>query len=486
MEYPLASKISKTRIKTLKDFFEPKTVAIIGASHKPNSVGNVLVRNFLYGRFMGRVYLVNPNYKEILGKPCYPTVKEIPEKIDLAIVAVRAEIVPQIIEQCGEAGIKNVLVLSSGFRETGPDGAKLEQYMLSIAKKWDIRIIGPNCLGIYNAENGLDALFLPDTRLRRAKAGGVAFISQSGALLAAIMDLAAAIDIGFSKAVSYGNRADVDEATLIEYLLYDEKTKIIAAYIEGLEPGKGKQFLESIRRVIYHKPVIIVKGGKSISGSRAAASHTGSLAGEYNLFRSALRQVGAIEATNFEDMFDFIKALTMQPLLSGNKLLVLTNGGGLGVMMTDAAEEYGFNVPELSKETQSKLKSILRPFAAIKNPVDVTANGTAEMYREVLEIVFNSNEVDAAIIGILPQTPDLGIEIVDNLIVAKSLGKPMVVVTVGGELTTQISKMLETGGIPVYPSPERGVRALKVLRDYYEIKERFKCETSNLECGTDG
>jgi acetyl coenzyme A synthetase (ADP forming)-like protein len=477
--------ISKTRIKALKNFFEPKTIAIIGASPKPNSVGNVLVRNFIYGRFMGRVYLVNPNYKEILGKPCYPTVKDLPEKIDLAIIAVRAEIVPQIIEQCGEFGIKNVVILSSGFREIGPEGAKLEQNVIDIAKKWNIRIIGPNCLGIYDAENGVDALFLPDTRLKRAKPGGVAFISQSGALLASIMDLASAIDIGFSKAISYGNRADVDEATLIEYLLYDEKTKIIAAYIEGLEPGKGKQFLESIKRVVYHKPVIIVKGGKSVSGNRAALSHTGSMAGDYNLFKSALKQVGAIEARNFEDMFDFIKILTMQPLLSCNRLLVLTNGGGLGVMMTDAAEEYGFKVPELSQELQSKLRSILVPFAAVKNPVDVTANGTAEMYREVLELVLNSNEVDAAIIGVLPQTPVLGIEIVDNLIVAKSLGKPIAVVAVGGELTAQISKMLETGGVPVYPSPERGIRALKVLRDYYDIRERFKCETSSLECDSD-
>ncbi len=469
----LSVTVRRTRIKALQKFFTPKTVAIIGASATPGNVGNILFRNFISGKFKGRAYPVNPKYKEILGRKCYKSVKELPEKIDLAVIAIPAPAVPKVVRECAEVGIKNIVILSGGFKETGPEGAKLEEEVVRIARENNIKIIGPNCVGIYDSRSGVDTLFLPTTRLRRAKPGGLAFLSQSGAFLASIMDLAAAIDIGFSKAVSYGNKCDVDEADLIEYLLYDEDTQVIAAYIEGLDPGEGKKFMEVISRVVAHKPVIIVKGGKSRMGGKAAASHTGSLAGSYRIFKAALKQAGAIEVKGFQEMFDVVKALANQPLMRGNRLFILTNGGGLGVMMADAADENGFEVPELSEDLQRKLRERFPPYFITHNPVDVTANGTAEHYGYALDVVLPSGEVDGVVVGILFQTPALGIEVVDNLIMAKRFGKPIVVVSIGGELSRQISKMLEVEGIPVYESPERAIRALATLRDYARIKEKF-------------
>ena len=466
MSYP-------TILKSLNYFFNPKSVAVIGASGIPGKVGYTIFNNLIRGNFKGRVYAVNPTRTTILGRTCYKSISEIPEQVDLAIITVKAEIVPEVLLECEMKGVKAAIIISAGFKEIGEEGRKIEEKISEIVKRGKIRVLGPNCIGVFDNISGLSTLFFPDTRMEKPKPGHISFISQSGAMLAMFLDWAAKENIGIAKAVNLGNRVDVDESDFILYLTFDEETKVILLYLEGLEEGKGRKFIEACRFAAFHKPIIAVKGGKTESGSKAVLSHTGAMAGNYNIYKAAFKQANVIEAKDFQEMIDMAKALVMLPLMAGNRIAVITNTGGAGVMATDALESKDFKIIEIDEKTQRNLKESLPAAASTKNPIDLTAEATAEHYRIVMNTVANLDYIDALLVCIGFHPPTIGFEVLDYVYYAKEFGKPIVSVIMGGTLAEKLSRIMENNQIPAYPTPERAVTALYALYEYSKIKQSY-------------
>ncbi len=447
-------------------FFNPASVAIVGASPKEGSIGRAILENMMR-RYRGKLYPVNPKYSEILGLKAYPRLVDIPEPVDLAVIAVRAEIVPAIMEDAAAKGVKGVIVVSGGFAEAGEEGRRLQERIKEIARKAGIRVIGPNCIGVYNALTGVDTFFLPWDRMRRPHKGPIAIISQSGAFLASVMDWAASEGIGISKAVNFGNKIDVDEVDLLEYFGEDENIKVIIVYLEGINPGRGKDFIRTAREVTEKrgKSIVLLKGGKTASGARAAASHTAALAGSYQVFRAAMRQANVIEVEDTITLFDMAKALALLNPPRGRRVAVVTNAGGPGVIATDNLVKYGLEVPAFSEKLRSRLREIFPPRVAVGNPVDLTGDATAEDFKKALEIIMESDEVDMLLVLALMQPPTMSEKVADYIaeLAWKHRDKPLVVVTIGSEYAERLSTYLESRGIPVYDFPERAVRALYAL-----------------------
>ncbi len=448
----------------LKNFFEPRSVAIIGASRNPKKIGHVIFRNFIEGSFKGKVYPINPNTRELLGQKCYPTVLSVKDRIDLAVICVQSPIVPGIIEQCGKKGIKACIIISGGFREIG--NTELENQCIHIAKKYGIRILGPNCMGIFSPVSGVDTLFLPRYKVERPKKGNIAFISQSGALGSVMLDWMAMKGYKLSYFVSYGNAADVDETELLEYLSNTKTTRVICAYIEGVK--NGRKFYNVLRKVSRKLPVIILKGGRTQEGTNAIHSHTGSLAGTSEIYTAAFKQANVIEAKTLEDLFDFARILSTQPKPKGNKIQIITNGGGFGILMADAVISKGMKLAEMSKKGLRRLKDAMPPYVVLRNPMDLTGDATTERYRIAIESAISDKNVDMIIVISLLQTPLLTTDIVD---VISELGrkgkKPTIFVALGGRFTSLLKKTLEDSGIPTFSYPERAAESLKVLYEYY-------------------
>ncbi len=464
--------MSDTR-RVLGLFFNPKSVAIIGASETPGKIGRVILENFAK-KYKGAIYPVNPKYDEILGFKAYKSVREIPEKVDLAVIIVRAQLVPGIMDDLGAKGIRAAIIVSGGFSEIGEEGAILESQVREKALKYGIRVIGPNGLGIYNAETGVDTFFLPEERMKRPPPGRIALISQSGALAAAVLDWAAFKGIGISKVVSYGNKIDIDDVDLLEYFEHDDDIDIILFYVEGFKPSRGRKFIEITRRVVAKKSIIMVKGGKTPAGAMAATSHTAALAGTYEVLRAALRKAGVVEVESIDELFDASKCLLSYRELKGDRVAVITNAGGMGVLATDALYKKGFKIPRLSNELQSKLREKLPFHCVTVNPIDLTGDTDDERYRIVFEDILASAEIDAVVVIALFQIPTLTLRLADYIIEAKQkFGKPIIAVSFGGVFTAEFAKRLEKAGIPVYESPEKAARALRVLREYAFLKKRI-------------
>jgi len=458
----------------LNKFFEPESVAVIGASEKPGTIGRAIMVN-LIEKFKGKIFPVNIKYDRVFGLPCYKSVLEIPDKVELAVIAVPAKIVPKIIKECGEKGVKAVIIISAGFREIGEEGAKREKEVVETARRYGIRIIGPNCLGVYDAHSGLNTIFNPPDRQHVPGPGPVAFISQSGALGAAVLDWISMMGVGLSKFVSYGNAADIDESELIEFLTLDPKTRIITAYIEGVEDGR--RFMNAISKALRkRKPVVILKAGKSERGVRAVASHTGSLAGTYRVYEAAIKQAGALL---IEELWEYplvLKALAWNPIPHGNRIAIVTNGGGAGVLATDAVEKQGLVMAELENTTIDKLREVLPPAASPYNPVDILGDAPAERYKNAIEIVSRDPNVDMIVVITIMQAPAIDMDKMRNVLgeARKSINKPLVVVAPGGEYTEKHSKLIEEEiKVPVYKSPEEAVRALRYLYEYKKALDRI-------------
>lgn len=443
----------------LQKFFSPKSVAVIGASHTPGKVGYVIAENFSSG-YGGKVFFVNPDPTPIFDRPTYPSVSKVPDEVDLAVIAVPATLVPRVLKECVAKRIGAVVIVSAGFSEVGDDGKRLEDQLRAIIKGTKTRVIGPNVVGVFDPHTGLDTVFLPRARMNRPKAGKIAFISQSGAVGTTIMDWLAEEGVGVSKFVSYGNAMDVTEADLIEYLADDPQTKVIAAYIEGIK-SHGKRFVTALKRASRKKPIIFLKSGKTEKGSHAAASHTGSLAGSARIYSTAFHQFGAIEAQDWEELFDFAKAFAMQPVPRGDRLLIVTNGGGFGVLATDEAERQKLHLNPLPDQTIQKLKKVMKGYASLHNPLDLTADSNAGMY----ELAFEDSaaKYDGAVMITLFQVPTLEESIVDRLTALQRHGKPILCCGAGGKFSREMAGRLEKMGIPVYPTPERAVRAFSAL-----------------------
>ncbi len=448
---------------SLDCFFNPKTVAVIGASRDSKKPGHVIFRNFLEGEFKGKVFPVNPNAKEILGQKCYKKTTDIKEKIDLAVIVVPAPIVPKILEDCGKKKIKGAIIISGGFKEVG--NVDLENQVKDIAKKYKMRIIGTNCIGIFDPHSGVDTIFNPSYKLGRPGEGEIAFISQSGAVMSVIMDWMGAKGYKASKFVSYGNATDVDESDLIEYIGKDKKTRVICVYLEGVKDGR--KFYNTAKKVSRKKPIIVIKAGITEEGSRSVSSHTGSLAGKIEAYRAAFKQSGVIEADDIEQVFDYARILAKQPLPKGKRTQIITDGGGFGVLATDFVIKNGLEMAKMKKENLDKMKKIFPKHIVVGNPIDLTGDATPEMYKIAIDAAIKDDNVDMIIVIALFQTPQLTPEVTEVIIEAsRNKKKPMVVISAGGEFTEVLKKTLEDNGVPCFSYPDRAVLALKALYKY--------------------
>lgn len=457
----------------LSRFFKPESIAIVGASPKEGKIGRVVLENFI-GRFEGRIYPVNRNYDEVLGLRCYRSVEELPEAPDLAIIAIPAPGVPEIVRELGEKGTRAVVIISGGFRETGTtEGEALERKLIEVARTYGIRILGPNCIGVFDNLSGVNTFFV--SKMMKPPRGRVAFISQSGAFAIALMDWMAYHGIGVSRAVSHGNKVDIDDVELLEYFGEDDETRVILMYIEGLKEGRGRLFMEVAKRVSQIKPIVVYKAGKTSRGGRAAVSHTAAIVGDYMIYRAAFKQAGIIEVENFDEMMDAVRILLDQPPMYGRRVYVVTDAGGVGVMLTDALTSMGFEVPIAPPDLREKLRKKLPPHWIVDNPIDLTGDADDESYIEVLEILAEREDVDAIVVVALPQIPNLKGTFVDHVVnLKKRLGKPIVCLAIGSDAAIEIAKKLQENGVTVFESPERLARALKILYVYSTARLRRK------------
>lgn len=442
----------------LDPFFKPEGVAVIGASRDPHKLGHGVVRNLKEYRYRGPIYPVNKTASEILGERCYPNVTQVPDPVDLAVVIVPSKAVPDTLRECGDRGIKHAIVVSGGFSETGEEGRKLEDELKNVADEMGIHVIGPNCIGTIDTHTPVNTTFvtgMPET-------GEIGFSSQSGAMVASVIDWARGAGVGFSRIVSLGNQAGVNETQMIEALRQDNQTKVITAYIEGVSDGKA--FLESAKKAALEKPFVALKGGRGKSGAKAVASHTGALAGSTEAYEAAFKRSGVQQAGTMEEMFDWARALAWQPLPKGNKVAVLTNAGGPAILAVDALEKAGLEMAELSGETKNYLKSRLPRAASINNPVDVLAGSGPGTYAVALDALLTDEHVDSVVVIQAPQDwflPASLAEVVGE--VAGVHDKPVIASIMGKASVDEALSILHKRKIPNVAFPERVASILSAM-----------------------
>ena len=451
----------------LETFFHPASVAVVGASRDPRKLGYAVLSNLREGRFPGALYPVNPKAEEILGLPAYASVLDVPEPVDLAVIVIPYQLVPVVLEECGRKGVPAVAVISAGFREAGREGLARERDLVAIARRYGIRVIGPNCLGVIDTQTPLNATFAAGM----PPGGPIAFMSQSGALGTAVLDMALAGRIGFSRFVSLGNKADVDEVDLLEAWADDAHSRVILAYIEGL--SDGQRFIEVARRVTREKPVVAIKSGVTQAGSRAVSSHTGSLAGSEAAYRAAFRQAGVIRAESMEHLFDCARAFAYQPLPTGDRVAVVTNAGGPGILATDALEHAGLSLARFEPQTIEELMADLPGAASAANPVDVLGDALADRYQHALRLALGDPGVDAAIVIVTPQAMTQ-IEETAHVVgrITREVGKPLLGCFMGEARIEAGVAVLREYGVPNYPFPERAAAALAAMVAYRAETER--------------
>lgn len=466
-------------VVNLEKLFNPDSVAVIGASHKKGKVGHDVLANLIRYGYKGRVYAINPKPEKIMGLKPYPKVTDVKGKIDLAVFAIPASFVPKCLFECGKTGIRAAIIISAGFKECGPEGAKLEREVAEIVKVFNIRVLGPNCLGLINTASSLNASFADEM----PSEGDIAFFSQSGALCTAILDWAVKERIGFSKFVSLGNKVDISEATLLESLGGDPDTKVILGYIEDVKDGR--QFMRVAREVTAKKPVIICKAGGTQAGARAASSHTGSLAGSEAAFNAAFVQTGIVRAHSVEDLFNYAVAFSYQNLPKAERLAIITNAGGPGIIAVDAVERsQNAKVAAFNKGTIDYLRKSLPVGAAIYNPVDVIGDADEERYRKSLKAILKDSNVDGALVILTPQTMS---KIRETAVCMANLrdAKPLLASFMGGKLVEKGLKVLHKNKIPNYPFPERAVAAFDAMVKYGKFrqipKEKIKTFSVNKD-----
>ena len=447
----------------LHAFFNPKSVAIVGASGDEKKPSGVILKNLPAFGYKGKLYPVNPKHESLSGYKCYPSVLNITGEVDLSIIIIPAPYVPKVLSEHVEKGIKNIIISSSGFGETGEDGKKLEDEIKKISKTTGIRILGPNCLGVIDNHTRFNTFFLPLEKVAKTKPGGLSFLSQSGSFVGVFWDIAPIEDVGVAKIVNYGNRVDVGEIERLRYLAEDERTKVVAMYIESVP--EGREFIKSAQFCSIRKPVVAIKAGKFDKGIAAVKSHTGALAGRYEVYKAAFKKSGIIEAFNFLEMYDYSKGLAMQPFAEGNKLLIVTCAGGIGVVMADLAPSEGIELPQFPEDLKNRLKKRLPSYYSINNPLDLTGSTTDKEYEMVLEeCLVNDPFFDAVVVVAHLAVQKLTKGVFDIIAEkAKKSGKPVVVCTTAGEETIAVKREVEEKGIPVYFTPERAIRVISAL-----------------------
>jgi len=416
-------------------FFKPESIALIGASPNPGKLSHTILKSLRKMNFEGKIYPVNPGYREIEGLKCYSTPGEIGDRIDIAIFAVPAKAVLEILKGNVE-NIKGAIIVSSGFREMGPDGKKTEDDLRALLKEKGIRAMGPNCLGIYDTVSNTDTFFIEREKIGRPVKGGVSVLTQSGSFAAMIMDELAYEGAGVARVVSYGNKVDVDESDCLEFLARDEATKAVALYIESVTDGR--RFLETASRCVKKKPVVALKVGKREPGARAASSHTGAISGMYEAYEAAFRKTGIIEVASYEELKDACKVLNRYSPVQGKRVLIITDGGGVGISIADACEEAGLRVPELSEIAVKILKEKLPAFASVRNPVDLTGSVRDEHYVAAMQET-PAEEYDLAIVSLLWGPPLLTEGVAEKIrSFADSCGKPIIISSPGGKFSREL------------------------------------------------
>jgi len=474
--------VQKMPAENLEKMFRPGSIALIGASEKEGSVGRIIMENLKKG-FEGPVFPVNPKRETVLESPCYKSVGEVPEDVDLAVIATPATTVPGIIEECGKAGIGAAIIISAGFRETGPDGQALEDEIAEIGERHGLRILGPNCLGIIVPSLGMNASFVDQMPER----GTIALISQSGALASSILDWSMASRVGFSSFVSLGNMVDVNFGDLIDYFGQDPETRSILMYIESIKDARN--FMSAARGFARTKPIISVKSGKFARSAQAAASHTGSLTGENSVYDAAFQRVGVTRVDEIQELFDISKILETQSPPRGPRLAIITNAGGPGIMATDSLLERGGELSEFSEETIQKLTEQLPDHASKINPVDIIGDADVKRYEDALKIVERDGGVDGILVIYTPQgeaSPEKLAASIINL--SRKSRKPVIVSFIGGLRVEPGLQILHEGDIPAYSSPEQAVRSYMYMYQYsrnlkqlYETPEELPVNATPLK-----
>ncbi|MFO7967625.1 MAG: acetate--CoA ligase family protein [Archaeoglobaceae archaeon] len=453
----------------MQELFDPRSVAVIGASPKEGKVGNTILKNLVQG-FEGDLYPINPSYDKILELKCYPSIQDAPPT-DLAVIVIPAEGVVDAVKQCGKKGTKNVVVISAGFKETGKEGAMLESKLLRISERYGINLVGPNCLGIINTHLNLNATF---SRLTPPR-GDIAFLSQSGAFILAIIDWAISQNIGFSKIVSLGNEAVLDESDFIERLAEDEQTKVIIVYLEGIK--NGSRFIRVARKVAKRKPIIVMKSGKTDAGARAASSHTGSIAGSYTAFQAAFQQSRVVQANSIEEIFDYSRVLSSIQDFQG-KVGIITNSGGPGVMAADAIDDFDLELANFNKETLKKLRETLPSEASIYNPVDILGDADAHRFGETVHAVAQDDGVNG-IITILTPTAQIDFDKAADYLL--DISKPVLTCFMGGESILPAVKKLRDAGMVNFLDPWRALRAFSAVKNYDMAKREVRSKPPKLK-----
>lgn len=440
-------------------FFSPRAVAVIGASRDPHKLGFGVIRNLVKYKFRGDIYPVNRHATEISGLKCYASINDLPAGVDLAVIVIPAGMVPEVLRQCGNKRISNAIVVSGGFSETGKEGAELEKELVKAAKENGIRIIGPNCIGTIDTHTPVNTTFV----VGMPEQGDIGFISQSGAMVAAVIDWARGAGVGFSRIVSLGNQADVTETEMMQVIGSDSQTRVITAYAEGI--SNGKVFLEKAEELSLRKPFVILKGGRSEKGAVAVSSHTGALAGSEVAYSAAFRKAGVLEAETMEEMFDWARALAWQPLPEGNRVAVLTNAGGPAILAVDAIEKAGLEIAPLTEETRAYLKSRLPRAASANNPVDVLAGSGPATYTLALEALLSDETVDAVLVIQAPQDWFLPASLAE--VVGETAGlheKPVIASIMGKASVDEALNILHKRKVPNVAFPERAASILKAMK----------------------
>ncbi|MHC5093924.1 MAG: acetate--CoA ligase family protein, partial [Planctomycetota bacterium] len=458
---------------TLNHFFEPRSVAIVGASRQMGKVGYEILAGLLRAGFEGEIFPVNPKADEIQGRKAYPDLKSIGQTPDLVVLVVAAKHVPPIMQDCADLGVKAVVIIASGFKESGPKGSELEKKVISIARSAGIRIIGPNCIGLMVPKHKLNASFGGDL----PPEGAIGYFSQSGSLMAAIVDMARETHLGFSKLISIGNKADVDELAIIRALGEDPDTKVIGGYLETITDGDT--FIRRAENISREKPILLMKAGFTVAGARAASSHTGRLAGAESAYECVFERAGVVRCESIKNQFDYATAFAYQPLPKGPRVAVIANAGGAGIMATDAIERVGLELAQFEPETKSKLalSEELSRAASIDNPIDLLGDALSDRYEFALRAVMEDPDTDSVLVLLSPHAMTECRETAQAIVrVANENGseKPVLACFLGASRVAEAVEVLRQGMIPCYDSPENAVKTISMMCRYETWKSRPK------------
>ena len=465
--------ITKAVVDQLEKFFKPKAVAVIGVSQNQAKIGHIVFKSLLESQYSGKIYPVNPKGGLILDHEVYPSILDCPDDTELAVITIAAKYTPQVLQDCAKKHIHNVVIISGGFKELGKEGESLESQIVEIAQRNGIRIIGPNCIGVYDAKTKVETFFQTHDRMIRPSYGPISFLTQSGTYGASFLELLDGDGLGVSKFVSYGNKADVNEADMIQYLAEDQDTKVIAIYLEAIGRGQGRGFFEVAKKVIRKKPIVIYKTGRTAEGTKAAKSHTGHLSSQAIVYNGVFKQTGILSVKNFDELLVVSKALAFQPLPKGNRCAFVSNGIGPVIAMIDEAVKNKLEVANLQENTKEHLRENFPIFYVVENPVDVTGSATSKDYEIAIEAFLVDSNVDIVCPWFVFQDKPLDENIINVLDkMNKRHEKPILVGAHGGPYTKKMTDLVQEKGIPVFDQAGKVIAAAFALYQYAKYCSR--------------